>query len=148
MPTDACQYFYECANCGVMLKPKEGDCCVFCSYGSVPCPPIQESREIKEVNTMKDSMVLIQPNQCFCDLSEDEVRPWVIKKFVEHRPTVELLRSTEDPQDREIISMVAMMDLDDDEVTRLMARSGKSEQHVLACRSRVKGLWQVLATKQ
>ncbi|MFZ0027756.1 MAG: GDCCVxC domain-containing (seleno)protein, partial [Pseudolabrys sp.] len=22
--------------------PKDGDCCVFCSYGSVPCPPIQE----------------------------------------------------------------------------------------------------------
>ncbi len=42
MPTDACQWFYECKKCGVMLKPKHGDCCVYCSYGSVPCPPIQE----------------------------------------------------------------------------------------------------------
>ena len=25
------------------LKPKKGDCCVFCSYGTVKCPPIQES---------------------------------------------------------------------------------------------------------
>lgn len=41
MPTDACQYFYECANCGAMLRPKLGDCCVFCSYGSVKCPPVQ-----------------------------------------------------------------------------------------------------------
>jgi hypothetical protein len=41
MPTDACQYFYECTSCGKLLKPKQGDCCVFCSYGSVPCPPIQ-----------------------------------------------------------------------------------------------------------
>ena len=41
MPTDACQYFYECKNCKTLLKPKQGDCCVFCSYGSVPCPPIQ-----------------------------------------------------------------------------------------------------------
>ncbi len=41
MPTDACRYFYECQNCHVMLKPKPGDCCVFCSYGSVKCPPIQ-----------------------------------------------------------------------------------------------------------
>jgi len=24
-----------------LLRPKSGDCCVFCSYGSVPCPPIQ-----------------------------------------------------------------------------------------------------------
>lgn len=39
MPTDACLYFWECPNCGTMIKPKEGDCCVFCSYGSRPCPP-------------------------------------------------------------------------------------------------------------
>lgn len=42
MPTDACQFFYECTNCGELLKPKKGDCCVFCSYGTVKCPPIQE----------------------------------------------------------------------------------------------------------
>jgi len=36
MPTDACQYFYDCAGCGALLKPKPGDCCVFCSYGTVP----------------------------------------------------------------------------------------------------------------
>jgi hypothetical protein len=41
MPTDACQFFYDCKGCGARLKPKAGDCCVFCSYGSVPCPPIQ-----------------------------------------------------------------------------------------------------------
>jgi hypothetical protein len=41
MPTDACQYFYDCSGCGTVLKPKAGDCCVFCSYGDVPCPPIQ-----------------------------------------------------------------------------------------------------------
>ncbi|QKG79644.1 GDCCVxC domain-containing (seleno)protein [Tenuifilum thalassicum] len=42
MPTDTCQYFYECSNCGELLKPQPGDCCVFCSYGNVKCPPIQE----------------------------------------------------------------------------------------------------------
>ncbi len=42
MPTDACQFFYKCEKCGTILKPLEGDCCVYCSYGSVPCPPIQE----------------------------------------------------------------------------------------------------------
>ena len=45
MPTDACQFFYECENCKTQLKPKQGDCCVYCSYGSVPCPPIQEGKE-------------------------------------------------------------------------------------------------------
>lgn len=41
MPTDACVFFYTCVGCGERLRPKEGDCCVFCSYGSVPCPPVQ-----------------------------------------------------------------------------------------------------------
>ena len=44
MPTDACQFFWECPGCGELLKPEPGDCCVFCSYGSVPCPPVQDSR--------------------------------------------------------------------------------------------------------
>jgi hypothetical protein len=41
MPTDACQYFYECPQCKQILKPKQGDCCVYCSYANVQCPPIQ-----------------------------------------------------------------------------------------------------------
>jgi hypothetical protein len=45
MPTDACQFFYECENCHTILKPKQGDCCVFCSYVTVPCPPIQEENQ-------------------------------------------------------------------------------------------------------
>ncbi len=41
MPSDACQFFYDCPRCGTLLRPKPGDCCVFCSYGTVPCPPVQ-----------------------------------------------------------------------------------------------------------
>ncbi len=44
MPTDACQFFYECTNCTTVLKPLKGDCCVYCSYGTVKCPPIQENK--------------------------------------------------------------------------------------------------------
>ena len=45
MPTDACQYFYECRSCSAILTPKQGDCCVFCSYGTVSCPPKQREGE-------------------------------------------------------------------------------------------------------
>ncbi|HEX8787025.1 MAG TPA: GDCCVxC domain-containing (seleno)protein [Telluria sp.] len=41
MPTDACQFFYECSQCKAVLRPKPGDCCVYCSYGTVKCPPMQ-----------------------------------------------------------------------------------------------------------
>ena len=41
MPDDHCVVVWPCPGCDRALKPKAGDCCVFCSYGSVPCPPIQ-----------------------------------------------------------------------------------------------------------
>jgi len=41
MPTDACQWFYECESCKAVLRPKPGDCCVYCSYGTNKCPPMQ-----------------------------------------------------------------------------------------------------------
>lgn len=44
MPINACQYFYRCVHCGQMIKPKEGDCCVFCSYSDTKCPLKQLER--------------------------------------------------------------------------------------------------------
>ena len=41
MPADACQFYYECTHCGALLRPRHGDCCVFCTFGSVKCPPMQ-----------------------------------------------------------------------------------------------------------
>lgn len=42
MPEETCTFFYECEGCKTRLKPLQGDCCVFCSYGTVKCPPIQQ----------------------------------------------------------------------------------------------------------
>lgn len=44
IPVETCVYFYECENCKIRLKPKQGDCCVYCSYGTVKCPPMQLNR--------------------------------------------------------------------------------------------------------
>ncbi|MCY7362799.1 MAG: hypothetical protein LH629_12145 [Ignavibacteria bacterium] len=44
MPENACMFFYKCENCKEILKPLTGDCCVFCSYGSVKCPPVQQNQ--------------------------------------------------------------------------------------------------------
>jgi hypothetical protein len=41
MPVDACLFFHECARCHVVIRPNAGDCCVFCSFGSAKCPPVQ-----------------------------------------------------------------------------------------------------------
>ena len=45
MPTDACLFYWECPSCHGLVRPKPGDCCVYCSFGTVPCPPVQASGE-------------------------------------------------------------------------------------------------------
>lgn len=61
MPTNACQFFYECPQCKTLLRPKAGDCCVFCSYGTVKCPPVQHveaeiARALLEPHGMVDTV--------------------------------------------------------------------------------------------
>lgn len=45
MPNDFCQFYYDCHGCGDVLRPNKGDCCVFRSFGTAPCPPIQDVKE-------------------------------------------------------------------------------------------------------
>jgi hypothetical protein len=48
MPADACIVVYACAQCGAVVRPKPGDCCVFCSYGDQKCPPMQHDLSTAE----------------------------------------------------------------------------------------------------
>lgn len=41
LPTRYCVLRYTCESCKTVLTPKEGDCCVFCSYGTHKCPSKQ-----------------------------------------------------------------------------------------------------------
>lgn len=48
MRADACEFFYKCDQCHRILKPDAGDCCVFCSYGTIPCPSVQKNNYREE----------------------------------------------------------------------------------------------------
>lgn len=41
MPQDACLFFWTCPHCDTRHQPAKGDCCVFCSFGSRPCPSVE-----------------------------------------------------------------------------------------------------------
>lgn len=45
MPVSVCVRFYECKGCGYIVIPLAGDCCIFCSYGDIKCPPVQKELE-------------------------------------------------------------------------------------------------------
>jgi hypothetical protein len=41
MPLHARKKFFQCANCHSHFESNKDKCCIFCSYGSVPCPNAQ-----------------------------------------------------------------------------------------------------------
>ncbi len=47
MSDNVCVFFYECEGCKARLKPRCGDCCVFCSYGSRSCPPKAKAKSAR-----------------------------------------------------------------------------------------------------
>ncbi|PKP01319.1 MAG: hypothetical protein CVU14_05450 [Bacteroidetes bacterium HGW-Bacteroidetes-9] len=55
MPTDGCQFFYECENCKTVFRPKPGDCCVYCSYGTEKCPSKQEEDFLSGKDYLNDN---------------------------------------------------------------------------------------------
>lgn len=38
MPASASVRLFLCKHCCELIKPVPGNCCVYCSHGSVPCP--------------------------------------------------------------------------------------------------------------
>jgi hypothetical protein len=41
MPIDFCVIKYNCEKCNSEMRPQNGDCCVFCTYGTHKCPSMQ-----------------------------------------------------------------------------------------------------------
>ncbi|WP_293596999.1 MULTISPECIES: GDCCVxC domain-containing (seleno)protein [unclassified Polynucleobacter] len=37
------QHLYRCPSCSTILKPKSGDCCIFCSFGSLDCSSAEQN---------------------------------------------------------------------------------------------------------
>ncbi|WP_371133417.1 GDCCVxC domain-containing (seleno)protein [Methylotenera sp.] len=51
MTLDSLLWFYKCKSCHSMIKPKCGNCCVFCSFGTVKCPSMQRLSLPKSLRT-------------------------------------------------------------------------------------------------
>ena len=87
---------------------------------------------------MKHHTDLVHPTHCFCQIPEAELRPWVFKKYVEGRSTIELINSTNGPREKEIISIVATLDLDEEAMLELMGGVDRPTHHIIHCREDIK----------
>ncbi len=75
----------------------------------------------------------IDPTHCFCNFPIEELKEWASKRYYEHHSTVELLSSTEDPNEREMICAVTLLDVDEQTVLRMMGDVDQPGQHILHC---------------
>lgn len=75
----------------------------------------------------------MNPKQCFCHFQIDDLKKWARKRYCEHYSTVELLSLTEDSHEREIISAVALLDVDEQTMLKMMGDVNMPEHHILHC---------------
>ncbi|QKM62380.1 GDCCVxC domain-containing (seleno)protein [Polynucleobacter antarcticus] len=43
IPQGSSQHLYRCPCCSAFLKPKSGDCCIFCSFGNIHCSSSEQN---------------------------------------------------------------------------------------------------------
>lgn len=86
---------------------------------------------------MTDESDIIHPSHCFCEIPDAELRPWVERKYQAHQSTLDLMRSTDDPHEKEIISIVALLDIDEETMIKMMGDVSKSTHHIIHCRENV-----------
>ncbi len=77
---------------------------------------------------------LPKPSRCFCMIPRDQLLYWVKKRYSEHISTVDLLNSTNDPREKEVISIVALLDVDDETMLHMMQNVPRDDKHILECR--------------
>ena len=77
---------------------------------------------------------LQHPSRCFCQIPLQELKVWFERHYVQGIPTVELLGSAATAHEREVISIVALFELDDLVVLKLMGDVNLPEHHILHCR--------------
>jgi len=77
---------------------------------------------------------LYRSSRCFCQIPFDELEKWFNKHYQQGIPTLELLALAANAHEREVISIVAIFELDDASVLQLMGNVNLPEHHILHCR--------------
>jgi len=81
---------------------------------------------------------IAHPKHCFCQIPKEELMKWAAKRFREGKSTIDLLKETTDPKEKEAISAVALLDVDEKTLLEMMADVSLPEHHILHCRTDVK----------
>ena len=74
------------------------------------------------------------------EVDSAELLPWILKKYHHHIPTLKLLESTSDPHERELILIVALLDVEDSLIHSIIEKVPAQDRYLLEQRNRTKEL--------
>ena len=79
--------------------------------------------------------------QCpLCSFSIEELSYWAEKRYIEKIPTVELIKTTKNEKEREIVTIVGMMDVSDDTLLAIASKINEQDCAIYACRERLRSI--------
>ncbi len=78
------------------------------------------------------------PGRCFCQVAMDDLMGWARKRYLEGLSTVQLLGMAKSRQEKEAVGIVALLDVPDEELVRVLSPLRASDCNVLACREHVR----------
>lgn len=83
---------------------------------------------------------LKHPTKCFCQFEDSKMKQWVDKRYHQNIPTIDLLDEAKSDEEKEIVSAVALLDVDDHIMLKIMDSVDMPKHHIIHCRENVKNM--------
>ena len=73
----------------------------------------------------------VHPKHCFCQVPDNKLKKWAIKRFKDNISTIELLNQTDSDEEKEIISIVSLLDVDKEKLIEMFTKDMSLYQTLL-----------------
>ncbi|MBN1981938.1 MAG: hypothetical protein JW795_10415 [Chitinivibrionales bacterium] len=97
-------------------------------------------RQMPHEKKTKEKNDTISPKHCFCQISFHELEKWVEKRTHKQSSVGELILATTNGEEKEILTLIDLLEKDDDLVLQTMREVIKPDHHILHCRSIIRHL--------
>lgn len=79
-----------------------------------------------------------RPAKCFCRLPMDQLAKWARRKYLDGRTTMELMAEAANSRERELVTVVALLEVEEHELDRLLHHATGPNCRLDKCRKLVR----------
>ena len=90
------------------------------------------------MSEMQHSDTMAKQPRCFCKIPITELMPWAYEKYIKGHTTVELLGRARTNRERELISIIAILDVEKKTLDEKLGHQTKPTCNLERCRKMVK----------